>query len=60
MKVYDAKGLQKALGIGRDAAYKILQEHGFLIGEKTRRITDEQIRRMTKDAERSLSTPDVH
>jgi len=46
MKVYDARGLQKKLGIGRDAAYKILREHGFLIGEKTRRISEEQIRRM--------------
>lgn len=47
MKVYDCKGLQKHLGIGRDAAYKILQAYGFLVGERTRRITDEQIRRMT-------------
>ena len=53
MKVYDARGLQKKLGIGRDAAYRILQEYGFLIGEKTRRISEEQIRRMT-DAQRKV------
>ena len=54
MKVYDIRGLQKKLGIGRDAAYKILRKHGFVVGERSRRITEEQLRRMTKNAERSV------
>lgn len=54
MKIYDCRQLQRELGIGRDAAYKIIKAYGFLIGEKTRRISEEQLRRMTKDAERSL------
>ena len=54
MKIYDAQQLMKQLGIGRDAAYKILRKYGFVVGERSRRISEEQLRRMTKDAKRSV------
>lgn len=47
MVIYDCKGLQKALGIGRDAAYKIIKNYGFRVGDRTMRISEKQLERLT-------------
>lgn len=51
MTVYTPKQLQALLGIGRDAAYRIMKEYGFRTGytyKSPLRITEEGVREWAK------------
>ena len=48
MTVYDKRGLQELLGIGKDTAYAIMKQYGFRTGytyKSPLRITEEGVKR---------------
>ena len=52
MKVYDCRGLQSLMGIGRDAAYTVIKEYGFKVGINRYRISERQVERFIKEMEK--------
>ncbi len=57
MKVYDVKSLEQELGIGREAAYRILRDYGFRTGYTNKsplRITERGLERFIEERRREI------
>ena len=60
MTVYDKRGLQELLGIGKDTAYAIMKQYGFRTGytyKSPLRITEEGVKRWADSQMMNTDSP---